>query len=48
MVAFFAMKGKSELALREALPLGYTIKEIRPLTVFGLDGERCLVEIVRI
>jgi len=40
---FVAMKGKISNASQEKLPKGFTLVDIQPLTVPGMDEERCVV-----
>lgn len=42
-----AMKGQVPAAEIDALPAGWTVREIHPLTVPGLNAQRCLVELVQ-
>lgn len=42
-----AMKGVVPLAEIDALPPGWTARDVHPLVVPGLDAQRCLVELVR-
>lgn len=42
-----AMKGHVPDAEIDALPAGWQVRAVHPLTVPGLDAQRCLVELVR-
>lgn len=42
-----AMKGQVPGVEIDALPAGWTVRGIHPLTVPGLNAQRCLVELVR-
>ena len=44
---WLAMKGARPDAELAALPAGFTVRAVHPLTVPGLDAERCLVELAR-
>lgn len=45
---FLAMKGAKPTEELQQLPAGFALEHIHPLTVTGLNAERCLVEIKKI